>query len=76
MSAADGWRSDRYAFWQDGTLLIETHWLDEDEAAEFHEAATTQRPDFTVIRPANSSIVHLIGGPEAARAELQKRLQP
>ncbi|MBL9184494.1 MAG: DUF3299 domain-containing protein [Verrucomicrobiaceae bacterium] len=76
MSAADGWRGDRYAFWQDGTLLIETHWLDEDEAAEFHEAATTQRPDFTVIRKANSSLVHLIGGPEAARAELQKRLQP
>jgi hypothetical protein len=76
MSSSDGWRGDRYAFWQDGTLLIETHWLDEDEASEFHEAAITQRPDFTVIRSAKSSLVHLIGGDEAARAELQKKLQP
>jgi hypothetical protein len=61
MSAADGWRGDRYAFWQDGTLLIQTHWLDEDEAAEFHEAAL-KRAGFKALRKAGTNIVHLISG--------------
>lgn len=73
MSAADGWRGDRYAFWQDGTLLIQTHWLDEDEAAEFHESAM-QREGFKVIRKPSSSIVHLITGPAAGNDTLRQRL--
>jgi len=75
MSEAEGWRGDRYAYWNDGTLLIQTQWLDEDDAAEFFETAST-RKDFEALHGKSADTVFLLTGSGQGRAELKARLKP
>ena len=75
MTEAEGWRGDRFAYWNDGTLLITTRWADEDEASEFSELIRP-RPQHHLIISADRSTVHIITGPEKTCQQLQARLKP
>ena len=77
MSEAEGWRGDRFAFWADGTLLMRTNWLDEDEAAEFAEAIK-DRPGVLTIIATDRRTVHVILTPsrESSRQLAQTLGQP